>query len=64
MTGDEIPRTRGELVEGFDDDEVEELKGDTFGEPVAPPLAPSACTPGLQGLTKPRRRRRVQGYSG
>lgn len=51
MTGDESPERAGNWWR-FDDDEVEELKGGPFGEPVAPPLAPSACTPGGSGADK------------
>ena len=51
MTGDESPERAGNWWR-FDDDEVEELKGGPFGEPVAPPLAPSACTPGVAGADK------------
>lgn len=51
MTGDESSERAGNWWR-FDDDEVEELKGGPFGEPVAPPLAPSACTPGGSGADK------------
>ena len=51
MTGDESPERAGNWWR-FDDDEVEELKGGPFGEPVALPLAPSACTPGVAGADK------------
>ena len=53
MTGDASSERAGNWWR-FDDDEVEELKGGPFGEPVAPPTAPTDGTPGGEGGGKPK----------